>query len=141
LGTIPHKRHTQFRKPDGELYAEQLFSTEGFSNDYSLLYHCHPPTEIIRTDEPVDWSPRIAEEKMLKHRSFDGFKIQETEDYLQSRKPILVNNDCMITLAAPRNSMKDYFYKNADADELLFVHEGSGTLQTMYGSLAMVITC
>ena len=100
LGTIPHKRHTQFRKPDGELYAEQLFSTEGFSNDYSLLYHCHPPTEIIRTDEPVDWSPRIAEEKMLKHRSFDGFKIQENEDYLQSRKPILVNNDCMITLAA-----------------------------------------
>ncbi|MDP4248429.1 MAG: homogentisate 1,2-dioxygenase, partial [Bacteroidota bacterium] len=46
LGTIPHKRHTQFRKPDGKLYSEQLFSTEGFSSDSSLLYHCHPPTEI-----------------------------------------------------------------------------------------------
>src|SRR5258708_5906528 len=66
LGNIPHKRHTQFRKPDGALYSEQLFSTEGFSNDYSLLYHCHPPTEIIRTDEAYDVMPRIAEEKMKK---------------------------------------------------------------------------
>jgi len=135
LGSIPHKRHTQFRKPDGELYAEQLFSTEGFSNDYSLLYHCHPPTEIIYTDEPIDWAPRIAEEKMLKHRSFDGFKVAETADYLQSRKPVLVNNDCHVVLAAPQESMKNYFYKNADADELIFIHEGSGVLHTMYGIL------
>ena len=70
MGTIPHKRHTQFRKPDGSLYAEQLFSTEGFSNDYSLLYHYHPPTDIIHTDAPIDVSPKVAEEKMLKHRSF-----------------------------------------------------------------------
>jgi len=72
-GTIPHKRHTQFRKPDGELYSEQLFSTEGFSNDYSILYHHYPPTQIISTDEPVNVQPRIAEEKMLKHRSLEGF--------------------------------------------------------------------
>ena len=74
LGNIPHKRHTQFRKSDGELYSEQLFSTEGFSNDYSILYHCHPPTEIIKTDEPVNVQPKVAEEKMLKHRSLEGFK-------------------------------------------------------------------
>ena len=135
LGSIPHKRHTQFRKPDGSLYAEQLFSTEGFSNDYSLLYHCYAPTDIVHTDVPVDVSPRVAEEKMLKHRSFEGFAVQPVNDYLQSRKTILMNNDCHISLAAPKQSMANYFYKNADADELIFVHEGSGSLHTMYGSL------
>ena len=135
LGSIPHKRHTQFRKPDGSLYAEQLFSTEGFSNDYSLLYHCYAPTDIVHTDVPVDVSPRVAEEKMLKHRSFEGFGVQPSDDYLQSRKTILMNNDCHISLAAPNQSMANYFYKNADADELIFVHEGSGSLHTMYGSL------
>jgi len=135
LGNIPQKRHTQFRKPDGSLYAEQLFSTEGFSNDYSLLYHCHPPTEIIKTDEPQNVMPKIAEEKMLKHRSFEGFKIKPEKDFLQSRKIILVNNDCQISLAAPQENMREYFYKNADADELIFVHEGNGILKTMYGNL------
>jgi homogentisate 1,2-dioxygenase len=135
LGSIPHKRHTQFRKPDGGLYSEQLFSTEGFSDDYSLLYHCHPPTIIVKTDDPVDVSPKVAEEKMLKHRSFEGFHIAPEKDYLQSRKPVLVNNDCHIVLAAPQESMKDYFYKNADGDEVIFVHEGSGQLKTQYGSL------
>ena len=135
LGSIPHKRHTQFRKPNGELYSEQLFSTEGFSNDYSLLYHNHPPTEIIKTDEPVNVQPEVSEEKMLKHRSLEGFNIKPEADYLQSRKPILVNNDCHIVLAAPQKSMTDYFYKNADADELIFIHEGSGLLKTQYGQL------
>ena len=135
LGTIPHKRHTQFRKQDGGLYAEQLFSTEGFSNDYSLLYHHHPPTGIIRTDDPYDVMPHIAEEKMLKHRSFDGFKVQPQADYLQSRKPVLVNQDVHISIAAPTQSMQDYYYKNADADEMIFVHEGSGVLKSMYGEL------
>ncbi len=135
LGTIPHKRHTQFRKPDGELYSEQLFSTEGFSNDYSILYHTHPPTQIIKTDEPVNVQPRIAEEKMLKHRSLEGFNIKPEKDYLQSRKAVLVNNDCHIVLAAPQQSMTDYFYKNADADEMIFVHEGTGVLKTQYGNL------
>jgi homogentisate 1,2-dioxygenase len=136
LGTIPHKRHTQFRQGDGSLYSEQLFSTEGFSNDYSLLYHVHPPTEIIGTDEPYDAMPRIAEEKMLKHRSFEGFRLKPAADYLKSRNPVLVNNDCHIVLAAPTRGMEDYFYKNADADELIFVHHGGGTLETMYGDLS-----
>ena len=135
LGNIPHKRHTQFRRPDGSLYAEQLFSTEGFSSDYSLLYHNHAPTIITHAEEPYDVMPRIAEEKMLKHRSFEGFKVKPETDYLQSRKPILVNNDCHISLAAPQQSMQDYFYKNADADEMVFVHEGSGKLLTQYGEL------
>lgn len=135
LGNIPHKRHTQFRKPDGTLYSEQLFSTEGFSDDYSLLYHTYPPTMIISTDEPVDVTPKIAEEKMLKHRSFEGFKVRPEKDYLESRKAVLVNNDCHIVLASPREGMKDYFYKNADADEMIFIHEGSGKVHTQYGEL------
>ena len=135
LGTISHKRHTQYRKPDGTLYSEQLFSTEGFSNDYSLLYHTHPPTQIIKTEEQIIVAPRLAEEKMLQHHSFEGFNIKPEKDFLQSRRPVLVNSDCHIVLAAPQESTKDYFYKNADADEMIFIHEGTGVLKTMYGEL------
>lgn len=135
MGTIPDKRHTQFRKPNGQLYSEQLFSTEGFSNDYSLLYHCHPPTQIVRTEPQYSVAPEIAEEKMLSHRSFEGFKVPPADDFLESRIPVLVNNDCHIVLAAPRKSMETYFYKNADADEVIFVHEGKGVLKTMYGEI------
>ncbi len=135
LGNIPTKRHTQFRKQDGTLYSEQLFSTEGFSNDYSLLYHTYAPTLIVSCDEPINVQPTIAEEHMLKHRSLEGFKILPEEDFLESRKPVLVNSDCQIVLAAPQKSMTNYFYKNADSDEVLFVHEGSGVLYTCYGEL------
>lgn len=135
LGNIPHKRHTQFRKPDGGLYSEQLFSTEGFSDDYSLLYHCHPPTQIIKTEPQVDVSPRIAEEKMLQHRCFEGFAVKPGGDFLASRVPVLVNNDCHIVLGAPISGTSNYFYKNTDADELIFVHEGSGVIKTQYGQL------
>lgn len=138
LGNVPHKRHTQFRKPDGGLYSEQLFSTEGFSNDYSLLYHVHPPTQITKTEKPVNVAPQIAEERMLSHRSFEGFNIKPEADYLNSRKPVLVNNDVHIVLAAPQKSMTEYFFKNADADEMIFVHEGSGVLKTMYGDVSFV---
>lgn len=136
LGQIPHKRHTQFRKPDGGLYSEQLFSTEGFSSDYSLLYHVYPPTVITHTEQPYDVMPKVAEEKMLKHRSFEGFHIQPTEDFLESRKPVLVNNDCHIVLAAPTKGFSDYFYKNADADEMIFVHEGTGKFLSQYGEIS-----
>ncbi len=133
LGEIPPKRHTQFRKPDGELYHEELFSTEGFSNAYSLLYHINPPTQIVQEGEPFSVAPRIIYDKQLKHRSLKGFDVEPEEDYLDSRKPVLVNDDCQIILAAPKRSMEDYFFKNADADEVIFVHEGSGMLRTMYG--------
>ena len=135
LGEIPHKRHTQFRKPDGGLYSEELFSTEGFSNDSSLLYHVYPPTQIIKTFAPVNVAPQIAEDKMLSHRSFEGFNVKPAKDYLESRVPVLVNKDVHIVLAAPQQSLTTYFYKNADADEMIFIHEGSGVLKTQYGNL------
>jgi homogentisate 1,2-dioxygenase len=135
LGQIPPKRHTQFRKPDGSLYHEELFSTEGFSDVYSLLYHCNPPTQIVQVGEPFSIAPRTVHDRQLKHRCLKGFQIHPEDDYLQARKPVLVNNDCKIILAAPRKSMRDYFFKNADADEVIFVHQGTGTLRTMYGNL------
>jgi homogentisate 1,2-dioxygenase len=135
LGKIPSKRHTQFRKPDGSLYSEQLFSTEGFSDMYSLLYHNHPPTMITQVGDPVNIAPVTIHDKQLKHRSLKGFDIGPEEDYLDSRKPVLVNQDCRIILSAPVKSMTDYFYKNADADECIFVHKGTGTLKTMYGDI------
>ncbi|NIM36032.1 MAG: homogentisate 1,2-dioxygenase [Hydrotalea flava] len=134
-GNVPPKRHTQFKKSDGSLYSEQLFSTEGFSNDYALLYHYHPPTQIIKTDAAVNVTPVIAEEKMLHHRCFETFNVKPVPDFLESRKPLLVNRDCMVTVAAPEKSMENYFYKNADADELLFIHEGNGILHAQYGDL------
>ncbi len=135
-GNLPHKRHTQFRKPDGGLYSEQLFSTEGFSGEYSLLYHLYPPTSITGTGTVTEVAPVVAGERELCHRSFEGFHIHSGGDYLSSRVPLLVNNDLHISLAAPEESLLTYFYKNADADELLFVHSGSGVLLTQYGALS-----
>ncbi|HRI01003.1 MAG TPA: homogentisate 1,2-dioxygenase [Saprospiraceae bacterium] len=136
LGKIPAKRHIQFRKSDGGLYAEQLFSTEGFSELSSLLYHCNAPTEIIQVDEPYSFMPKLIHDKQLKHRCLKGFHVKPESDYLLSRKPVLVNADCKISLSAPNRSQKDYFFKNADADEVIFVHVGTGTLKTMYGNLS-----
>lgn len=135
LGKIPHKRHTQFRKPDGTLYAEQLVSTEGFSDTYSLVYHNYPPTLVLKIDEPYEMAPKIAIANNLQHRSFLGFKVKPEKDYLESRKYVLVNDDVYISLAAPQESMEGYFFKNSGMHELIFVHEGEGILKTMYGNI------
>lgn len=135
LGEIPEKRHTVFRKPDGELYAEELVSTHGFSSVYSLVYHCYPPTLVKAIRDPYDVSPKIAREKHLKHTSLKGLQVKPKADYLESRVPVLVNQDLHISLAAPMESMKDYFYKNSQADEVIFIHEGSGKLLTGYGEI------
>jgi len=135
LGSVPGKRHTQFRKPDGTLYHEELFSTEGFSNMYSTLYHANAPTQIVQVGEPRSIEPKVVHDKQLKHRCLQGFEVEPTDDYLESRQPVLVNDDCKIILAAPRKSMTDYFFKNADADEVIFVHRGTGVMKSMYGKL------
>lgn len=135
LGKIPHKRHTVFRKEDGGIHYEQLFGTEGFSGVASLLYHLHRPTQVKEIRDSYDDSPKISIEKNLKAFSFAGFDISPEADFLKARKPVLVNNDVQIQLAAPQKSMKDYFYKNADADEVLFIHRGSGKVRTMLGNI------
>lgn len=135
LGSIPHKRHTVFKKPDGGLYYEQLFGTEGFSGMASLLYHVHRPTQVKAVGEPVNVKPEVAIENTMKAHLFRGFEVKPKDDYLDSRTPVLVNDDCYIELASPRKSMTDYFYKNADADEVIFIHKGEGTMHTQMGDL------
>ena len=135
LGKIPHKRHTQFRKPDGTLYSEQLFGTIGFDGMYTNMYHEHRPTMVKEIKKQYSVAPKIALENNLKSYRFKGFQVKPEDDYLDSRKAVLTNSDCTIILAAPRHSIKDYFYKNTDADELLFVHKGTGKLRTQLGNL------
>ncbi len=134
-GTIPKKRHTVFRQPNGELYHEELFGTEGFSSTSSLLYHLNPPTMVRSIGDAVDFRPKIAVEDNLKCLSFKGFDVEPTGDYLQSRKVFFVNDDMQIGVARPTQSMEDYFFKNSDSDEMLFIHEGTGVLHTMYGQV------
>ena len=134
-GKIPHKRHIVFRKPDGSLYHEELFGTEGFSGVSSLVYHLNPPTIVKEAGEPWSVRPKIAVEDNLRARSYQGFNIPPTDDYLASRKTLFVNDDMTIGLAAPRKSMNDYYFKNADADEMIFIHKGNGVLRSMYGSV------
>ena len=135
LGQIPHKRHTVFEKPNGGLYYEQLFGTEGFSGMSSLLYHVHRPTMVREIGGSVDCAPIAAVERNLTSRMVKGWHLSPEDDFLDARKIVLFNNDLNIALAAPRHSMQAYFYKNADADELIFVHSGTGTLKSFLGQL------
>ena len=135
LGKMPHKRHTTFKKDDGGLYQEELFGTAGFSGMSSLIYHLYPPTVVSEVKKIKDTTPKIAIEKNMKAMSFQGFSIPEENEYIDSRKVLFVNNDLHIGLARPKSFSKDYFFRNSDADEMLFVHEGNGKLRTMYGNI------
>ncbi|RMG76034.1 MAG: homogentisate 1,2-dioxygenase [Bacteroidetes bacterium] len=134
-GKIPSKRHVQFRKPDGGLYAEELVSTEGFSSLYSLVYHVHPPTRVKAIGEAYAWGPEIADKNNMQHRAYRGFDLEPQDDFLESRTYICANHDVEISLAAPRRGTGTYFYKNSQADEMLFIHRGSGRLRSMFGEI------
>ncbi len=135
LGKFPQKRHTQFRKPNGDLYYEQLFGTEGFHGFSSLLYQVHRPTQVKEILSSKSVAPKIAIDKNIKALLLKGFDLKPAADFLDSRIPMLVNSDVHIGLAAPQQSMQNYFYKNADADEMLFVHKGKGVLKTFMGNI------
>ena len=135
LGEIPHKRHTVFEKQETGIHYEQLFGTEGFSGMSSLLYHLHRPTMIQKVGHAQDVQPVAAVNKNIKPYMLKGFDIPSISDFLESRKVVLFNNDVHIALSAPSSNMSEYFYKNADADEVIFVHQGSGTLRTMLGNI------
>ncbi len=133
LGKFPQKRHTIFKS--GRHYYEQLFGTEGFQGMSSLLYHVHRPTQVKEIVRSYDVSPKIAVQKNIRAMLLKGFEVKPVDDFLESRKIVLCNSDCNIALAAPKKSVKDYFYKNADADELIFIHKGNGTLKTFMGNI------
>ena len=133
-GKIPQKRHTVFKSQDDQFYYEQLFGTEGFHGISSLLYHIHRPTQIKSISEPKDVTPKISVAKNVTPRMFKGMNVSAEDDFLESRKVLLVNSDLKLGLAKPKKSTA-YFYKNAECDELFFIHEGSGTLKTFLGNL------
>lgn len=135
LGKMPAKRHTQFRKEDGSLYQEQLFGTVGFDGMSSNLYHLYAPTRVAHIGEAVNMKPEVAVENNMTSRMLSGWSVPPKADFLESRVPVLVNNDVQIILAAPTESLTKYFYKNTDSDELIFVHKGTGTLRTQLGNI------
>ena len=135
LGSFPHKRHTVFKNGGEKLHYEQLFGTIGFEGMSSLLYHIHPPTQVKSIEKKIDVSPKIAVKNNMQMRGFKGFNINEKLDFLKSRVPVLTNSDVTLHLSNPINSKADYFYKNVDADEVIFVHKGTGALRTPMGKI------
>ena len=135
LGKMPHKRHTTFRKEDGNIHYEELFGTIGFEGMSSLLYHLHRPTQVKDIKKAYSVAPKIAVDKNLKAYMLNGFDAPKVADHLESRISIMLNNDLNILLSAPTNLKEEYFYKNTDGDEVIFVHKGTGTLRTFVGNI------
>jgi len=135
-GDVPHKRHTQHRAPDGSLYAEELFGVEGFTGRSSLLYHVTPPTRVQRI-EPL--GPVVVDEADdgSHHHSLVKTKgLEPAGDVITGRVPLYFNGDVVMGVALPAEPQpENTFYRNGEADEMLFVHEGEGVLRTTFGDL------
>ena len=135
LGNIPHKRHTVFKNGGNKIHYEQLFGTIGFEGMSSLLYHIHPPTGVKEIIKKTDISPKIAVNNNMQMRGFKGFGVNAKSNFLKSRVPILTNSDVTLHLANPSENSRDFFYKNVDADEVIFIHKGEGILRTPLGKI------
>jgi len=134
LGDVPKKRHTQVRKPDGTLYREQLMGTKGFSGIASLLYHHNPPTQVKAVRKVRDIILEAEPQGPLAHRHFLTSRIEKGGDPIEAREVLLFNDDVIIAVCTPTQPM-EYFYRNAEWDEVLFVHYGEGRLETVFGTI------
>lgn len=134
LGDLPHKRHTQFKKPDGQLYREELMGLEGFSSIQSILYHHYLPPRVVKTADMGPVKPQVVDFGAIRHRAFKTTAAPLGTDPVSARIPLLANNDVILGVARASKSM-DYFYRNAQAYETWWVHEGKGTLKTQFGNL------
>jgi homogentisate 1,2-dioxygenase len=134
-GEVPAKRHTQFRRPDGRLFVEEVFGLEGFSGNESILYHHNSPCRVKRIHpmEPIGRHPWMPEDHAHRHLRLADFP--EGGDPVRDRQTLMYNADISMHYVRPDASM-DYFYRNGHADELIFIHEGSGVLRTMFGPIA-----
>ncbi len=136
LGEIPPKRHTQFRQPDGSLYKEQLVSSRGFSGIYSNLYHINEPTKVKKVLERIPFGHKLAKEHGLKQTHLKTSGVGVTgKDFLDARKTLLANAQVSMAICSPSERTMDYFYKNADGDEVIYMHDGSGWLISIFGKL------
>jgi homogentisate 1,2-dioxygenase len=134
LGSIPHKRHTQFRQPDGSLYHEELMGLRGFSGVESLLYHVRPPTQVRKTEVLCKVDIQFEETGPLRHRHFRSANIPAFGDAVEGRVPLMGNNDVTMYVVRP-NRVMNYWYRHGQGDDVLFIHEGTGKLETQYGIL------
>ncbi len=135
-GNVPHTRHTQHRSPDGRLYAEELFGVEGFTGRSSLLYHLVPPTRTHRIEPVGRFELEEADDGSHHHRLIDSAPLEPRGDIVTGRVPLFFNNDVVMGVVRPADGMGEHvFYRNGAADELLYVHEGSGLLETNFGQL------
>jgi homogentisate 1,2-dioxygenase len=134
LGTIPHKRHTQFRQADGSLYHEEVMGIHGFAGIQSILYHIHPPTAVRQVDVGCKIEIPYEENGPLKHRHLRSAPVQSSGDAIEARVPLMGNSDVVLYVARPDKAM-DYWYKFAHGDDVLFIHDGTGTLETQFGNL------
>jgi len=136
-GDVPHKRHTQHRAPDGSLYAEELFGVEGFTGRSSLLYHVTPPTRVQRIEPLGPIRVDVADDGSHHHALIDSGKLAPAGDAISGRVPLFTNSDLTFGVCLPTEPMPaDTFYRNGEADEMVFVHEGTGTLRTSFGEIA-----
>ncbi|GCE48647.1 homogentisate 1,2-dioxygenase [Thermosporothrix hazakensis] len=135
LGQIPPKRHTQFRRPDGGLYAEEVFGTEGFSGNYSILYYHYPPTAVKKVEK---YTPptrhELWDEGYQRHHHFKTAQLPRGGDPVFGRQALMYNDDVVIGVAKPTEPM-NYYFRDAENDLMYFVHEGHGTLETNFGLL------
>src|SRR5512142_4574 len=113
LGDIPHKRHTQFRKPDGGLYHEQVMGTRGFSGIESILYHVYAPTEVRRVEKLADFKIDYSDFGALRHRHFKTREFPQGGDAVSGRRVIFGNADITMGVVRPTESMQ-YFYRNGE---------------------------
>ncbi len=134
LGNVPHKRHTQFVKPDGGLYKEEVIGAEGFSGISSIAYHIHEPTLVERIEDPIPYTVEYADADFLRHRHIKGFEFDGGGDWISGRTYIMGNSDVRLAMCIP-DKPTEVFYKNASCDELVFVHQGEGTLRTPLGDV------
>ncbi len=134
VGQIPRKRHIAFRKPGGGLYAEELMGNEGFTGPAALLYHIHPPTTVLEVKRLRDLSWEADPDRTLRHRHFLTARLPEAGSPTLDRVPLLFNQDIAMLFARPTQA-DPHFYKNGQADEVVYVGEGSGVLETPFGDL------
>jgi homogentisate 1,2-dioxygenase len=134
LGAFPRKRHTVFRRPDGGLYAEELMGHEGFVGTSSLLYHTHPPTTVksARKVKEIRWE--ADEDTSLRHRHFLTARAKTGGSPTMDRIPLLFNKEIAMLYVEPDES-DAHFYRNSQADEVVYVVEGKGVLESVFGDL------
>lgn len=136
LGELPRKKHIQFRDSDGNLYAEQLFSTHGFDGPMTTMYHINLPTEVKAWEDMGSVKPVYLDDEPLRHRHLKTAQLVPHGDFVTGRKVLMGNGDCTWAQALVAEPMAaDRFFKNADADEIYFVHDGDGMLESMYGNV------